>query len=146
MTLTRHGCNVFASALLFLGYGYSTVLNFFTREGFFAPHLPPRTLLVLLASLPVVLGLYYLIGRGNRWAQALFVTLYLLSLGVAAWQDTHRFPVPAFRGELQLVNQWGQHLLHGAAVVLILLSFFKREPAWPPATGEAAPPQRLRLK
>ncbi|MDO7846809.1 hypothetical protein Q5H92_10610 [Hymenobacter sp. M29] len=129
MTLTRHGCNVLASALLFLGYGYSTFLNYFTREGFFAPHLPPRTLLVLLASVPVVLGLYYLIGRGKRWAQALFVALYLLSLGVTVWQDAHRFPVPAFRGELHLVNEWGQYLLHGAAVGLLLLSFFKQAPA-----------------
>ena len=129
MTLTRHGCNVIASALLFLGYVGSSVMNFFTHEGFFAPHLPPRTLLVLLASLPLVLGLYYQIGRGKTWAQALFVALYLLSLGITAWQDTHRFPVPAFQGELQLANQWGQYLLHGTAVVLLLLGFFKREPA-----------------
>jgi hypothetical protein len=144
MTLTRHSCNVLASALLFLGYIGSILLNSFTHEGFFAPHLPPRTLIVLLASTPLVLGLYYLIGRGKQWAQVLFVTLYLLSLGITAWQDTHHFPVPAFQGKLQLVNHWGQYLLHGAAVVLIVLSFFKREPTMPPAMGEGALPQPLR--
>jgi hypothetical protein len=128
MALTRHRCNVLASALLVLGYVGSTFLNYFTHEGFFAPHLPPRTLLVLLAATPLVLGLYYLIGRGIRWAQAQFVTLYLLSVGVTAWQDTHRFPVPAFQGGVELVNQWGQYVLHGIAVILILLSFFKSAP------------------
>jgi hypothetical protein len=128
MTLTRHRCNVLASALLVLGYVGSTFLNYFTHEGFFAPHLPPRTLLVLLAATPLILGLYYLIGRGIRWAQALFVTLYLLSEGVTAWQDTHRFPVPAFQGGVELVNHWGQYVLHGTAVILILLSFFKSAP------------------
>ena len=135
MTLTQHRCNVLASALLVLGYVGSTFLNYFTHEGFFAPHLPPRTLLVLLAGTPLILGLYYLIGRGIRWAQALFVTLYLLSVGATAWQDTHRFPVPALQGGVELVNHWGQYMLHGTAAILILLSFFKSTPLQSQSVG-----------
>ena len=131
MTPTQHRYNVLASNLLYAGYFGSTLMNFFTHEGFFARNLPPRTLWVLLASLPLVLGLYYLIRRGNAWAKWLFVILYLTSVVATIWTETHRFPIARFRGNVNLVNEVGQYLLHGTAVVLIIMSFFKKPPAQP---------------
>lgn len=131
MTTTQHRYNVLASNLLFVMFFLSIPINFFTKQGYFTPSMHSGIFVVYCMVTALILVLFYVIRRGKSWAKILYIILFIWPLADNIWHFKRNAP-ELFATPLHTLNFALQNGLQLIAVVLLVLSFFKREPAQPP--------------
>jgi len=126
MTRTlQHRFELGAAALLYLTFAVSLVADWLLGQGYFAPHKSTSQYLMLYGAMPLLLVIYYCIGKGMRGAKTTFLTLYafvLLDFMTGGLLPAHYDTRP------KLVNLVVQHGLQVVASVLILVSLRKDLP------------------
>lgn len=126
---TQHRYDILASNLLFASFLAGVVFNFLTNSNLFNSPIfsgPASGVLALLSAV-IVLGYYYCIRQGYRWAKLLFFiffgfSLLLLVLGFKKVVAT-QFTSPL--NEVSFAVQW---LLRIAAFWLLIISFRSTRP------------------
>ena len=122
--------DVLASNLLFAGCFIGTVINYFTKEGFFIKGLSNSFIAILIIGTLLALALYFCIRKGYKWAKITFILLYTISL-IASVSDfrglTKKVSTP-----LKAVNYTSQSILEISATVLLVFSLGRSRKAEQP--------------
>lgn len=120
MTATQqHRFEFWAAALLYLTFAVSVVTDFLLGRGYFAPHKSMGDYSTLYLATPLLLVVYYFIGKGLRGAKTLFLVLYAF---VLFHLMSDGLPPASYDTPLELGSLLVQHGLQVAACLLLLLS------------------------
>ena len=127
MTLAQqHRYETLASKLIFIAFVVFTIVNYFTKQGFWAVNpAPTRTTLVLSALVyPWFLWLTYCVGKGRRWAKMTY--LLLTSSGILfTILDYKRLAPKLFFSPAATSSYFTQQVVYLGISILILLSLRK---------------------
>jgi hypothetical protein len=121
VTHQQHKYDIWASNLLFLGFGLSLPMNYLLHKGYFASGLQTKDYIILYLISPLILVMYYYIRKGVRAVKILFLTLYGVTLMEFLPSNSGSIPTDA---TLKTFDFFSQHILQLGAGVLILLSFW----------------------
>ena len=120
-TRQQHKYDIWASNLLFLGFGLSLLMGFLRHTGYFASDLQTKDYITLYLITPLLLVMYYYIRKGVRAVKILFLTLYGVTLVQFLPSNSGSIPTDA---TLKTFDFFSQHILQLGAGVLILLSLW----------------------
>lgn len=118
--LTRRKYDKLASYLLFLAFGLSVVFNYFLKEGYFAESSNWKGYVVLWVCTPLVLLLYYFIGKGRVGAKTVFLVLYGVVMATSLINYQHNID-DQLTTPLKAMNYVSQNFLQISACILMLL-------------------------
>lgn len=121
METQQHKYDIWASNLLFLGFGISLPMNLLLHKGYFASGLQTKDYIILYLISPVVLIIYYFIRKGVRAVKILFLALYGVTLVQFLPNNSSSIPTGA---TLKTVDFFSQHILQLGGSLLILLSLW----------------------
>jgi hypothetical protein len=121
---TQHRYDILASNLLFVGFLFAAVFNFLTNADLLKNPIfsgPASGVLVLLSAV-IVLGYYYCIRQGYRWAKLLFFIFFGFSV-LFLILGFKKVVATQFTSPLNGVGFAVQWLLRIAAFWLLVISF-----------------------
>ena len=118
----QHKYDKLASYLLFLAFGLSVVFNYFLKEGYFINNNNQKGYIILWVFTPIVLLIYYYIGKGHKGAKTTFLALYGLVVitSLANYQGAiaSQLTMP-----LKAINYVSQNVLQLLACALMIVGF-----------------------
>lgn len=121
---TQHRYDILASNLLFVGFLFGVVFNFLTNSDLLNSPIfsGPASGILMLLSAVIVLGYYYCIRQGYRWAKVLFFIFFVFSalLLVLGFKKVVATQFTSPLNGVSFVVQW---LLRIAAFWLLVISF-----------------------
>jgi|GEM_PF-3244177 len=119
--------DTWAAGLLFFGSIVATIVNYFTKQGFWKPTLTHKALLMLLLFQPLYLAWVYFIWKGKRWAKIIYITTSALGLLAFLFlptpADIRAAPVAA------RLNLNAQNVMAFSVCLLLVLSLPRPKPA-----------------
>ena len=111
-----------ASYLLFFAFGSSVVFNYFLKEGYFASGNNQKGYIILWVCTPLVLFIYYYIGKGHKGAKTTFLTLYGLVV-ITSLANYQGAIASQLTTSLKAINYVSQNVLQLLACVLMIIGF-----------------------
>jgi len=126
---------VLAFNILIIGTAVSTLINYYYKQSFWAPHTKHTTHIALVVVLPFFIWQFYGIRKGKRWAKLSYVILTIIGWIFLALDYKRMLPKMSTPAPVA-INAIVQNLLTVVEVALLILSLRKPTPEPLSATAD----------